>query len=220
MQNEITEAMIQAAARANIHPSTEPSSTELRYARRSLEAVAALTQAAEPVAWHIPGEQAVTKDRDVTDRWRLGNPRAKIEPLYTSPPVASPEPEGWVLVPMEPTFEMAKAAIHLDPKSDLDAKYRAMLSARPTPPCDGRAEALEWQPIETAPKDGTEILVTRHPMSMQVVVSWREGMIGDFSTGWKGCRWRSDAGRVIEPTHWMLLPHLPRALTQKDKADD
>lgn len=41
---------------------------------------------------------------------------------------------GWTLVPNEPTFEMARAAIHLDPKSDLDAKYRAMIAAAPNPP--------------------------------------------------------------------------------------
>jgi len=39
----------------------------------------------EPVAWHIQGSSTVTKDHDVTDRWRLGNPSAAIEPLYASP---------------------------------------------------------------------------------------------------------------------------------------
>jgi hypothetical protein len=43
------------------------------------------------------------------------------------------EPVAWKLVPVEPTDEMASAAINLDPKSDLDAKYRAMLGAAPPP---------------------------------------------------------------------------------------
>lgn len=50
---------------------------------------------------------------------------------YLSAPCAVAVPEGWQLVPKEPTFEMAKAAIHLDHKSDLDAKYKTMLSAAP-----------------------------------------------------------------------------------------
>jgi hypothetical protein len=41
---------------------------------------------------------------------------------------------SWKLVPLEPTLDMAKAAIDLDPKSDLDAKYRAMVQAAPNPP--------------------------------------------------------------------------------------
>lgn len=36
----------------------------------------------KPVAWHIPRSISVTKDHDVTDRWRLGNPDTAIEPLY------------------------------------------------------------------------------------------------------------------------------------------
>lgn len=50
---------------------------------------------------------------------------------YLSARCALVVPEGWQLVPKVPTFEMAKAAIDLDPKSDLDAKYIAMLSAAP-----------------------------------------------------------------------------------------
>ena len=58
--------------------------------------------------------------------------RADVAALpHLSAPCAVEVPEGWQLVPKDPTFEMAKAAIDLDPKSDLDAKYKAMLSAAP-----------------------------------------------------------------------------------------
>jgi hypothetical protein len=40
---------------------------------------------------------------------------------------------GWKVLPPNPTNEMASAAIALDPKSDLDAKYRAMFAAAPAP---------------------------------------------------------------------------------------
>lgn len=59
-------------------------------------------------------------------------------------------PEGWVLVPKEPTREMAIAAAKAldditvdDPKAaawDAMRAYRAMLSAAPTPPVDDGAE--------------------------------------------------------------------------------
>ncbi|MGV1951673.1 hypothetical protein ACQZ44_12655 [Agrobacterium vitis] len=42
--------------------------------------------AQEPVGWHIPGWPAITKDKDVTDRWVLGNPSNIIEPVYATPP--------------------------------------------------------------------------------------------------------------------------------------
>jgi hypothetical protein len=40
----------------------------------------------EPVAWWIVGSSAVTTDKDVTDRWRLGNPDSNVVRLYASPP--------------------------------------------------------------------------------------------------------------------------------------
>ncbi|MDH7785068.1 hypothetical protein QBD01_001068 [Ochrobactrum sp. 19YEA23] len=56
----------------------------------------------------------------------------KLRALLPHQPESIFVPAGWQLVPKEPTFQMASAAIHLDPKSDLDAKYRAMLAAAPS----------------------------------------------------------------------------------------
>lgn len=85
------------------------------------------------------------------------NPREAVKDAitaalpYLSAPCAVEVPEGWQLVPKDPTFEMAKAAIDLDPKSDLDAKYKAMLSAAPqvvTKPVD--VAAVRRQAFEEA----------------------------------------------------------------------
>ena len=69
---------------------------------------------------------------------------------------------------------------------------------------------MRWQPIETAPKDGTRILVpypifdpgnlTASPDRYEIiVVHWRE--VG----------WVSDGAWMLheDPTHWMPLPPPP-----------
>lgn len=56
---------------------------------------------------------------------------------------------------------------------------------------------ITWQPIETAPKDGTSVLV--YEGGHQAVVFWLGG-----SAGW------SDGEHVkLSPTHWMPLPPEP-----------
>jgi hypothetical protein len=57
----------------------------------------------------------------------------------------------------------------------------------------------DWQPIETAPKDGTDILV--YDNGVMFVTSWVD------VDGWQGW-W--ETGRVEPPpTHWMPLPDPP-----------
>ena len=73
----------------------------------------------------------------------------------------------------------------------------------------------EWQPIETAPKDGTELLLYER----------RERFIDDdfvevdyiFSGAWnaesyQGECWECSEYEVFshEPTHWMPLPEVPK----------
>ena len=71
---------------------------------------------------------------------------------------------------------------------------------------------MKWQPIETAPEDGTEVLVyvwvsldQKHDMA---VAAWRKGMWDMFPADVKGKkRWREFGC----PTHWMPLPEPPNA---------
>jgi len=69
-----------------------------------------------------------------------------------------------------------------------------------------------WQPIETAPKDGTEILVYGiatgefggvHEEPETWKVSW-------LFTNWSLCGGEGYAVWVDSPTHWMPLPEAPR----------
>lgn len=59
----------------------------------------------------------------------------------------------------------------------------------------------EWKPIETAPKNGTRVLIADLDVWMAVARFWPCNMY-----------WSEDAAsglRLNEPTHWMALPLPP-----------
>ena len=60
-----------------------------------------------------------------------------------------------------------------------------------------RADRAQWQPIETAPKDGTRLLLAN-----------TTGKLADgvWSTRYEVWSW---AYMMTEPTHWMPLPAKP-----------
>ena len=58
--------------------------------------------------------------------------------------------------------------------------------------------APEWQPIETAPKDGTRVLVVEEG---ECHVAW---FVVAPGVGW--VRAADDYNIVMEPTHWQVLP--------------
>ena len=66
--------------------------------------------------------------------------------------------------------------------------------------------AYAWQPIETAPKDGTPIFALCFEDYPQVVVWDQEIDYGD-----EGVRqiWRSQLEGFVIPTYWMPLPPAP-----------
>ena len=61
-----------------------------------------------------------------------------------------------------------------------------------------------WQPIETAPKDGTRVLLYGNGAGVQWQVS--EWVIEDKFAGWYPWDWPD----YEEPTHWMQLPEPPK----------
>ena len=66
----------------------------------------------------------------------------------------------------------------------------------------------EWQPIETAPQDGTQILVFGHDTF--AVAEFRNGEWRDMGDiGWGGFY------AEVMPTHWMPLPEPPSNLSNK-----
>lgn len=84
---------------------------------------------------------------------------------------------------------------------------------------EAKLAAFEWQPIDTAPKDGTDIIVGFDAATVWVAhIAWwrREEDHPDFvleDVGW----WSYVRGSVSqekldghrEPTHWIPLPEVP-----------
>ena len=60
----------------------------------------------------------------------------------------------------------------------------------------------EWEPIETAPSNGTPVLLF-HPKWHSIEVGMRYG---------NHCEWQQPSGDLLRaPTHWSALPDGPRA---------
>lgn len=68
---------------------------------------------------------------------------------------------------------------------------------------------MEWQPIDTAPMDGTRLLLSAMIRNGQRV------FIGGYDPSWSGQCWLSENHSVpagYQPTHWMHLPANPGAV--------
>lgn len=64
---------------------------------------------------------------------------------------------------------------------------------------------MDWQPIETAPKDGTVVMLYWPTISINAYPA--VGFNHDDDYGWAWSQWM-DYGEIF-PTHWMPLPAPP-----------
>ena len=66
-----------------------------------------------------------------------------------------------------------------------------------------QAEKMEWQPIETAPKDGAEALVWGPKQDCAYLAVWNDGwwVVDVHPDPWTEL--------LSSPTHWMPLPAPP-----------
>lgn len=67
---------------------------------------------------------------------------------------------------------------------------------------------MKWQPIETAPKDGTEVLTFRQAKLMAVAIWFEE--IGRWCV--------TDGCDIVDVTHWMPLPEPPEGISDRPTA--
>ena len=72
----------------------------------------------------------------------------------------------------------------------------------------------EWQPIETAPKDGSSILVALKGGEVREA-EWFVRWYNDPSKpGWMPANMDEEYGHYVEPTHWMPLPKPPQTVDE------
>jgi hypothetical protein len=78
--------------------------------------------------------------------------------------------------------------------------------------------APEWQPIETAPKDGTRVWLINRTMKQPVIGEWGDHMslMGKLTKQWivthdpLNPHFPSAYGRLCCPDLWMPLPNPPK----------
>jgi hypothetical protein len=69
------------------------------------------------------------------------------------------------------------------------------------------AQAMKWQSIDAAPKDGTPVLLYFRETSMRIGC-WKDR--GPYGTGWRDPVGHAEQATILgEPTHWMALPDPP-----------
>lgn len=75
---------------------------------------------------------------------------------------------------------------------------------------------MEWQPIETASRDGILVLAAwnHNGEAVAVPARWRASRLNDRLFGWHLGQWSDlDIEFCLKPTHWMPLPELPTSET-------
>lgn len=78
-----------------------------------------------------------------------------------------------------------------------------------------------WQPIETAPRDGTPVIVARHMDEFGWIRGWARWAGGDgFVSGWVSYGFDPVMGELglAHPTHWQPLPAPPAAAAEQSTA--
>jgi hypothetical protein len=74
----------------------------------------------------------------------------------------------------------------------------------------------EWQPIGTAPRNGTLVLAA---CESKMAAHWQTFRFPyPLKQRWNGVKWEADDGHVYDPqpTHWMPLPPPPMEKTNAD----
>jgi len=78
----------------------------------------------------------------------------------------------------------------------------------------------KWQPIETVPKDGTEVICWDPHMMCCELGHWAHKMWADNSSE-HHVPGMVESARIYQnnyffPTHWMPLPDAPEPITEED----
>lgn len=122
-------------------------------------------------------------------------------------------PEGWAVVPREPTREMIVAAYNRDRDGTTtlyNKIWKAMLSA--SPPAPQAMMEGGWRLIETAPKDEHVLLATTGNWVGEAILQ----LCGEDDWQWLWVR-SQPVHPNLKPLAWMPLPAAPRPDTPAGK---
>jgi hypothetical protein len=115
-------------------------------------------------------------------------------------------PDGWQLVPIEPTVEMARAANMPWESPRFPDRWKAMIAATPSPPAAVQEpvvvkadEPMTWRNMSTAPKDGKHCILAVKEGAFIYSVQ------GAFHAG----QWNAVHRGNVEPLCWMPNIRLP-----------
>lgn len=75
---------------------------------------------------------------------------------------------------------------------------------------------IEWRTIDSAPRDGTPILVEDLDLHVVREVFWKPSWYGDTTiAGWMIANCDEEYGHYVRAIHWMPLPEPPPAPSDK-----
>ncbi|CAB4139132.1 Domain of unknown function DUF551 [uncultured Caudovirales phage] len=155
----------------------------------------------------LPGEADwFRRDPDEPDEYKHGHTSEAWAGWQARAALAANVPAGFVLVPVEPTPGMVDSGREFDHPKNV---WAAMLAAAPV------AVASPWMPIETAPKDGSLLLLWERYEAEPFIGHWVSSAYGGK---WAASRTHYDTDGnacVIDRfysegvTHWQPLPPAP-----------
>lgn len=165
---------------------------------------------ADAMLQHSRNRGGVIEPRE-SDETALHAAIAELEAMAEG--VREEPPAGWVMVPRVATDDMLihgqDAVMCVDPRSPMEdceapaATWAAMIAAAPPAP-EGRVP--QWQPIATAPKDGTWMHAWRAHDTLSELVRYNADL-GEFEN-WSGFL-------TYQLTHWQPLPTQPAGTTNE-----
>ncbi|HEI6738512.1 TPA: DUF551 domain-containing protein [Yersinia enterocolitica] len=176
-----------------------------RSEQMELARIALAAKRAEPVGYLEQNHLDYLRSGSDADIWPEGG--AGDIPVYLTPQLNSLEmPDGWKLVPIEPTQNMVDAHISGMQLAGFSRAYRDMLAAAPEP-------QKQQQNIPEIILQGWIKCSDQMPEVGDVVITAYQGCtnVGQMERSGKTYRYFTSiaSGRELPATHWMTLPAAP-----------
>jgi len=126
----------------------------------------------------------------------------------------------FIKVPRKTLEKMLEAHLKLSKLGNGPFAREALWPIRALLDAPSEPMPVGWQPIETAPKDGTDILGMYMHIETQIVhnIFWLDNEYEPDENGWWTYEYSEVSRMKLEdwmtPTHWMPLPDTPKGEQQ------